>query len=110
MLILELAKHNQLERLQGKVEYLRKEIEMLEVQKTNATNHLLVLNKRIDEFQGTLNMYESSWAQKMGQMTCMNQEPRMLQVSINYNATNLYPQPDDNWYSLDISYTHMNDY
>jgi hypothetical protein len=52
--VLELAKHNELERLQWKVEYLRNEIGMLEVQKTNCTNHILKLNRIIDEFQSSL--------------------------------------------------------
>ncbi|MFY9794268.1 MAG: hypothetical protein WAJ93_01115 [Candidatus Nitrosopolaris sp.] len=37
----ELAKQNQLERLQGKVEYLRNEIFMLELQKSESTNDIL---------------------------------------------------------------------
>jgi hypothetical protein len=86
-----LVKHNELQNLQWKVEYLKNEINMLKDQKTKATNHLLVLDKRIDEFQGTLNMYKSSWAQKTGEMTFINQEPRMLQESSSYNTNNLYP-------------------
>ncbi|MGC1928162.1 MAG: hypothetical protein WA667_04255 [Candidatus Nitrosopolaris sp.] len=58
--VLELAKHNQLRYLQGKVEYLENQIFMLEGQKTKATNHLLVLNRRIDEFEGRLNMFAKS--------------------------------------------------
>ncbi|MGC2682179.1 MAG: hypothetical protein WA323_09950, partial [Candidatus Nitrosopolaris sp.] len=42
--VLELAKNNQLEYLQWKVEYLRNDIEMLEVQKTKSTNDILKLN------------------------------------------------------------------
>jgi hypothetical protein len=49
-----LVKEHQLEQLQGKVEYLKNEANMLEWEKTKATNHLLVLNRRIDEFQGNL--------------------------------------------------------
>jgi len=37
------------------------------------------------------------WAQQKGQMGYMNQESRMLQGPINYNAANLYPQPNANW-------------
>ena len=108
--VFELVKEHQLEHLQGKVEYLKNEMFVLELEKMKATNHILVLNKRIDGFQGTLNIYDSPWVQKTGEMTYMNQEPRMLQGPINYGAANLYPQPNANWYSLDISYTHMNDY
>jgi transposase len=52
--VFKLAKHNELENLQWKVEYLRNEIGMLEVQKTNCTNHILKLNRVIDEFQSSL--------------------------------------------------------
>ncbi|MDQ6668819.1 MAG: hypothetical protein M3Y53_11435 [Thermoproteota archaeon] len=47
--VLDLANHNQLEYLQGKVEYLSNEINMLEEEMTKCTNHLLILNKRMDE-------------------------------------------------------------
>jgi hypothetical protein len=73
-----------------------------------ATNHLLVLNRRIDELEGRLNMYESPWAQKTGEMAYMNQEARMIQWPINYNTD--YSYPNANRYSVDISYTPMNDY
>ena len=53
--VFKLIKEHQLEQLQAKVEYLKNEINMLEVEKTKATNHLLVLNRRRDEFQGNLN-------------------------------------------------------
>ena len=94
--VLELAKHNQLERLQGKVQYLENEIRMLEGQKTKATNHILVLNRKIDEFEGRLNTHVP-WVQQKGQVGYMNQEPRMLQGPVNYNVANLYPQPNANW-------------
>ena len=47
-----------------------------------------------------------AWTEQKGQVGYMNQESRMLQGPINYNAANLYPQPNAN--SLDVSYT--NDY
>ncbi|MGC1928168.1 MAG: hypothetical protein WA667_04285 [Candidatus Nitrosopolaris sp.] len=62
--VLKLASNNQLEHLQWKVEYLRNDIDMLEVQKTKCTNHILILNRRIDEFQETLNN------SKFSQSTC----------------------------------------
>ena len=43
--VLELAKHNELERLQWKAEYLRNEIFILQDQKTKAINHISKLNK-----------------------------------------------------------------
>ena len=49
--VFELAKQNQLEHLQCKVEYLTKEIFMLELLKTEPTNDLLNLNKMKDGFQ-----------------------------------------------------------
>jgi hypothetical protein len=51
--VLELAKDNQLQYLQWKVEYLRNDIEMLEVQKTKSTNDILKLNKIVDGNFGT---------------------------------------------------------
>jgi hypothetical protein len=38
--VLKLANNHQLEHLQWKVEYLRNEIDMLEIQKTKSTNHI----------------------------------------------------------------------
>jgi hypothetical protein len=62
--VFELAKYNELERLQGKVEYLRNEIDMLEQEKSKATHHILKLNRTIDEMQ--------SLAQKSGEMAYIN--------------------------------------
>jgi hypothetical protein len=95
--VFQLIKEHQLEQLQGKVEYLRNEINMLEVEKTKATNHLLVLNRRRDEFQATLNMYESPWAQKTGRMAYMNQETEWYDNTGNLYPT--YPEPFTNSYS-----------
>ena len=96
--VLELAKNNQLEYLQWKVEYLRNDIDMLEVQKTKATNDILKLNRIIDEFQETL-------AQKRGEV---NQESGRYD-----NTENLYPiaysEPDTS-YSIRLSYSQMNDH
>jgi len=49
--VLELAKHNELERLQWKVEYLRNEVDMLENEKWKSTTHILKLNRMTDELQ-----------------------------------------------------------
>ena len=92
--VFELAKHNELENLQWKVEYIRNEVNMLEWEKTKATNHILILNRMIDEFQ-------SSLPQKRGEM---NQESGW------YNNTgNLYPvpysEPDTSSYSIRLSYS-----
>ena len=79
--VLEIAKHNQLERLQGKVEYLENQIFVLEDQKTKANNDILILNKAI-------NQLESFLPQKRGEeMAYMNQE------TWYDNTGNLYPIP-----------------
>ena len=108
--VLDLANHNQLEYLQGKVEYLRNDIDMLEIQKTKSTNHILILNRRIDEYKETLGMYGSSLAQKREEMVYMNKESRMLQRSVNNNTDKSYPvkysEPDTSSYSIRLSYTH----
>jgi hypothetical protein len=93
--VLELAKHNELELLQWKVEYLRKEVEMLENEKWKSTNQILKLNRMIEELQ-------SSLPQKRREIAYMNKE------SGGYdNTDNLYPtytEPDTSSYSVQISY------
>jgi hypothetical protein len=124
--IFELAKHNQLERLQWKVGYLRNEINMLEQEKANATNHIFKLNRTIDELQSSL--------QRRGEMTYMNQgtgwyndtdnfypipysEPHSNSYPLQHNKEsgwydypgNLYPtykEPSSNWYSIRLSYSN----
>jgi hypothetical protein len=76
--VLSLANSHHLEHLQWKVEYLRNDIERLEVQKAESSHH--ILNRRIDEFQKTLNN------------------------SRNFSQSNV------SWYSVDISYPPMNNY
>jgi hypothetical protein len=49
--VLELAKHNQLQYLPRKVEYLTNQINMLELQKTKSTNDILILNRILDKFR-----------------------------------------------------------
>ena len=83
---LELAKHNELENLQWKVEYLRNEVNMLENEKWKSTNHILKLNKMIDEFH-------SSLQQNGGRYD---------------NTDSLYPtyiEPDTSSYSIQLSYS-----
>ncbi|MGC1932881.1 MAG: hypothetical protein WA667_28235 [Candidatus Nitrosopolaris sp.] len=90
---MELANSHQLEHLQWKVEYLSKEVNMLEFEKTIATNHILKLSKIIDQLQGNL-------PQKM---TYMNQESGWYD-----NTGNLYPiylAPDNSSYSIRLSYS-----
>jgi len=65
--VLELAKYDELQNLQWKVEYLRNEVNMLEKEKWKSTNQILKLNRMIDEFEGSL-------AKKRGEMANMIQE------------------------------------
>ncbi len=84
--VLELAKHNELERLQWKVEYLRNEVDMLENEKWKSTNQILKLNRMIDELQ-------SSLPQNGGRYD---------------NTDNLFPthpEPDTSSYSIRLSYS-----
>jgi hypothetical protein len=91
----ELAKHNQLELLQGKVEYLRYEVNMLESQKAKATNDILRLNRTIDQMQANM--------PKRGEMAYMNQ-----QWTSYDNTDNLYPipysEPNISSYSIGLYY------
>jgi hypothetical protein len=94
---LELAKYDELERLQWKVECLRNEVNMLENEKMKSTNQILKLNRMIDEFEGSL-------AKKRGEMANMNQETGWYD-----NTSNLYPipysEPDTSSYSIRLSYS-----
>ena len=76
--VLDLVNHNQLEYLQGKVEYLRNEINNLDLKKAECTNYVLTLNRRIDDLTEIANMYESSLKEKMEEIACMNQELKRL--------------------------------
>ena len=104
--VLKLANNHQLQHLQWKVEYLRNDIDRLEDQKTKCSNYILILNRRIDEFQGTLGMYEPSLPDKREEMAYMSQESRRYD-----NTDNLYPipysEPDTSWYSIRLSYTFL---
>jgi hypothetical protein len=100
--VLELAKYDELQNLQWKVEYLRNEVNMLENEKWKSTNQILKLNRMIDEFEGSL-------AKKRREMAYMNQETGWYD-----NTSNLYPvpysEPDTSSYSIRLSYEAMNDY
>jgi hypothetical protein len=89
--VFELAKYDQLELLQWKVQYLTNEVNMLEFQKAKATSDILKLNSAI-------NQPSSLPLPQRGEET--NQETTWYD-----NNPIAYPQPDTNWYSLDISYT-----
>src|SRR5215469_15858751 len=96
--VLELAKYDELQNLQWKVEYLRNEVNVLEMEKWKSTNQILKLNRMIDEFEGSL-------SQKRGEMAYLNQETRWYD-----NTSNLYPtytEPDTSSYSIRLSYAAM---
>jgi len=97
--VLELAKYNELQNLQWKVEYLTKEVDMLENEKWKSTNQILQLNRMIDEF-------EASLAKKRGEMAYMNQESGWYDSTDNLYPT--YTEPSS--YSIQLSYAAMNDY
>ena len=84
--VLELAKYDDLENLQWKVEYLRKEVNMIEVEKWKSTKHILKLNRIMDEFQPSLPQ-SRGWYD---------------------NTDNLYPrytEPNTSSYSIQLSYS-----
>jgi hypothetical protein len=83
--VFELAKHNELQKLQWKVQYLENEISMLEIQKTKATNHILKLNRIADQFQSSLPQ-KGGWYDNTGNYLPM-------------------PYPDTNSYSIQLSYS-----
>jgi hypothetical protein len=94
--VLELAKYDELQNLQWKVEYLRNEVNMLENEKWKSTNQILKLNRMIDEFEGSL-------AKKRGETAYMNMESGWYD-----NTSNLYPtytEPDTSSYSIQLSYS-----
>jgi hypothetical protein len=94
--VLELAKYDELQNLQWKVEYLRNEVNMLENEKWKSTNQILKLNRMIDEFEGSL-------AKKRGEMANMSRETGWYD-----NTGNLYPtylQPPTSSYSIQLSYS-----
>jgi hypothetical protein len=110
--VLDLANHNQLQYLQDKVEYLGNEVKMLEEEKANCAKHLLLLNKRRDEYMESMCTYESSLAQKREKMA-MDKGTRMLPMPINQGTDDLYSltysEPDTNSYAIRLSYTVMDD-
>jgi len=85
--VLEIAKYNQLEYLQPKVEYLRYEINMLEMERRRYTNQLFRLNRMISGYEETLE-------QKRAEMAYLNRECRKLgEGIIEYSTHNLHPIP-----------------
>jgi chromosome segregation ATPase len=83
--VLTLANNNELPYLQGKVEYLRNEMNNLELKKAEGTNHVLTLSKRIDELRETVKVYESSLSEKREEIAFLNQEQKRLDNLVNNN-------------------------
>ena len=104
--MLDLANHNQLEYLQGKVEYLRNEINNLELKKTECTNHVLTLNRRVDDLTEIANMYESSLKEKMEEIAFLNQQQKRLDNLVTSKNGNTNDQDIEvfyasgNWHNL----------
>jgi transposase len=103
--VLELANHNQLQILQDKVEFLSNEVKKLEEEKANCTKHLLLLNKRRDEYMESMYTYESSLVQKREKGTRMLPRPINHGIDDSYSLT--YSEPDINSYAIRLSYTVM---
>ena len=83
--VLDLIKNNQLQILQSRAEYLRYEINMLEIEKMRSEHRIVRLKRMINESEETL-------AQKRGEMAYLNRECRKLrQRFIDYNSHNLHP-------------------
>jgi hypothetical protein len=95
MNVLHIAKHNELQNLQWKVEYLRYEVNTLESDKMKATNDILKLNRTIDQMEANM--------PKRGEMAHMNQ-----QWTSYDNTDNLYPipysEPNISSYSIGLYY------
>ncbi|MFZ0894099.1 MAG: hypothetical protein WAZ77_06315 [Candidatus Nitrosopolaris sp.] len=86
--VLKLANNNELPYLQDKVEYLKNEINNLELEKAECTNHVLTLSKRIDFLTETGNMYDSSLNEKMEQIAFLNREQKRLDNHFTNNNGN----------------------
>ena len=98
--VLDLVKNNQLQILQSRAEYLRYEINMLEIEKMRSGHRIVRLKRMINESEETLR-------QKRGEMAYLNRQSRKLQQRIiDYNAHNLHPiahsEPDTNSQSTQI--------
>jgi prefoldin subunit 5 len=70
--VLKLANNNEVSFLQEKVEYLRTEINNLELKKTECTN----MNRIVDDLTDIVNMYESSLNEKREEIAFLNREQK----------------------------------
>src|SRR5215467_8967580 len=92
----QLIKEHQLEKLQGKVEYLENQIFMLGLQRTESMNKIQNLNRMKDELQ-------SSMAQRRGEIDYMNQGTGWYDNTIQYccDIRGFY-KADESIYSPDV--------
>ncbi|MGB6674021.1 MAG: hypothetical protein WBE34_16440 [Candidatus Nitrosopolaris sp.] len=86
--VLRLANNNELSYLQDKVDYLRNEINNLELEKAECTNHVLTLSKRIDELREVVNAYESSLSEKREETALLNKKLKRLDNLVTNNNGN----------------------
>jgi len=97
--VLDLVKNNQLQILQSRAEYLRYEINMLEIEKMRSEHRIVRLKRMINESEKTL-------AQKRGETAYLNRECKKLrQRFIDYNTHNwpiAYSESDTNSHSTQI--------
>jgi uncharacterized coiled-coil DUF342 family protein len=91
--VLKLANNNELSYLQDRVEYLRGQINILELKKTKCTTDILTLNRRIDEFKETANLCESYLNEKREEVSRLNQELRRLD-NLDSNNDNVNKNDD----------------
>ncbi len=97
--VLKLANNNELPYLQDKVEYLRNEINNLELEKAECTNHVLTMTKKIDDLRETVNVYESSLNQKREETAFLNQEQKRLEHLATNNNGNKNEQDVEIFYA-----------
>jgi hypothetical protein len=86
--VLKLANNNEVLFLQEKVEYLRTEINNLELKKTECTIHVLTLNRRVDKPCANRNCQpvESSLNEKREEIAFLNREQKRLDNVVNNNG------------------------
>ena len=83
--VFDFVKHNQLRTLQWKAVYLRYQINKLETEKTEATNHLFKLKRMIPELEEAL-------AQKRKEMAHMDQDSKYDNTGNSHLV--VYSEPD----------------
>jgi hypothetical protein len=106
--VLKLANNNEVLFLQEKVEYLRTEINNLELKKTECTIHVLTLNRRVDKPCANRNCQpvESSLNEKREEIAFLNREQKRLDNVVTSNNGNTNDEDIEvfyasgNWHNL----------